>query len=118
MRRYSRLNYLIIFILLVVGCVSTGKTSKDMAIQYRSAFNTLLSQFNTELSVMPPAQQKEWAQKAIPFMSAGVLALQTMDMQANADAPISQETFQSYLNAKNQMIDLIANLVLAKKGAN
>jgi hypothetical protein len=107
----------ILLILLVTGCVTQGQTIKDQAIQYRSAFNTVLSQFNTELAVMPIDQQKIWAQRAVPFMSAGVLALQTIDMQANAGAPVTQETIQAYLVAKNQMIDLIANLVLAKKGA-
>ena len=105
-----------IILILLIGCSPMGMTTKDQAIQYRSGFNTLLSQFNTELSVMPIDQQKIWAQRAIPFMQAGVLVLNTMDMQINAGGPITQENIQAYLAAKNNMIDLIANLVLAKKG--
>ena len=106
----------LILMLLVAGCATSGTSTKDLAIQYRSAFNALLTQFDTELSTMPIDQQKSWAQKSVPFISAGVLALQTMDMQIGASGEMSQQTLQAYLTAKNQMIDLVANLMLAKKG--
>jgi hypothetical protein len=103
--------------LLLAGCAQTGaKTGIDQAIQFRSAFNTLLAQFNTELAAMPPDQQKVWAQKAVPFMQAGVLALNTMDIAVGAGSSPSPDTIQQYLAAKNQLIDLTASLILAKKG--
>jgi hypothetical protein len=117
MKRIKMAIVPILFIMLLAGCTQTGaKTGIDQAIQFRSAFNTLLAQFNTELSVMPPEQQKIWAQKAVPFMQAGVLALNTMDIAAGAGTSVSPETIQQYLTAKNQMIDLTASLILAKKG--
>lgn len=102
---------------LVAGCTQLGKNpSIDQAIQYRSGFNTMLSQFNAELAAMPPADQKAWAQKAAPIVQAGVLALDTMDVAVGLGGQPSPETIQQYLTAKNQMIDLLAKLVLAKGG--
>ena len=108
---------LLAMVVLVAGCAQMGaKTGVDQAIQYRSAFNTLLAQFNSELAVMPAPQQKEWATKSLPIVQAGILALNTMDLAVGAGATPTPQTVQQYLAAKNQMIDLTASLILAKKG--
>lgn len=112
----KRLALVPIILILLVGCATQGTTTKDMAIQYRSGFNALLTQFDSELSTMPADQQKVWAQRSVPFITAGTIALQTIDMQVGTTGQMSAEAFQAYLTAKNQMIDLVANLVLAKKG--
>jgi hypothetical protein len=102
---------------MVAGCAGLGgKTGIDQAIQYRAGFNTLLSQWNTEIAVMPAEAQKEWATKALPIVIAGVTALDTMDIVVGAGGTPTPENVQAYLNAKNKMIDLLASLVLAKKG--
>ena len=107
----------ILLILLVVGCTNmSGKAGIDQAIQYRATFNTILSQWNIELSGMPVEQQKAWATKALPFVTGGVAALDTMDIVVGAGGTPTPENIQAYLAAKNKMIDLLASLVLAKKG--
>ena len=118
MRRTIKCSVAVVLaVMLLAGCANLGgKTSIDQAIQYRSAFNTVLGQWNTELSVLPPADQKAWATKAIPFVQAGVLALDTMDIAAGLGTAPTPENIQAYLTAKNRMIDLLAQLILAKKG--
>jgi uncharacterized protein YceK len=112
-----KITALFIVCALFVGCASMGgKTGIDQAIQYRAGFNTLLSQWNTELAAMPAESQKEWATKALPIVVAGVTALDTMDIVVGAGGTPTPENVQAYLNAKNKMIDLLASLVLAKKG--
>ena len=108
---------MVLLALMLAGCANMGgKTSIDQAIQYRSAFNTLLGQFNSELAAMPAVQQKDWATKSLPIVQAGVLALNTMDIAVGAGTSPTPENIQQYLTAKNQMIDLTAALILAKKG--
>jgi hypothetical protein len=109
---------IILCIILMAGCAALigTNTPLDQAIQYRSAFNTMLAQWNLELSGMPIDQQKAWAQKAIPFVQAGVMALDTMDLTIGAGSQPTPDTIQQYLMAKNRMIDLLAQLILAKKG--
>lgn len=112
-------------IVMLLGFVCIGATCQnhginvplDTAIQYRSAFNTMLMQWNSELATMPTTDQKLWAQKALPFVQAGVLALDSMDIAVGLGGQPSPETIQQYLAAKNQMIDLLAQLIVAKKGA-
>ena len=110
-------------IIVLLGFVCIGATCQrqglpvDSSIAYRSGFNTMLAQWNAELTAMPPADQKVWAQKALPIVQAGVLALDTMDIAVGLGGQPSPETVQQYLIAKNQMIDLLAQLILAKKGA-
>ena len=107
----------ILALVLLVACAQIqGVTSKDQAIQYRSAFNTMLGQWNTELAGLPLDQQKVWAQKSLPFVKSGVLALDTIDTAVGLGGNPTPETVQQYLVAKNAMIDLIAQLILAKKG--
>ena len=101
---------------MLAGCPAGGKATIDQAIQYRAGFNTLLSQWNMELAGMPVDQQKMWAVKALPFVTGGVAALDTMDMVIGAGGTPTPENIQAYLVAKNKMIDLLASLVLAKKG--
>ena len=118
MKRTIKVSLAMVLLLaLVAGCAQTGaKTGIDQAIQYRSAFNTLLGQFNSELAAMPAVQQKDWATKSLPIVQAGVLALNTMDIAVGAGTSPTPENIQQYLTAKNQMIDLTAALILAKKG--
>lgn len=115
----NRKTILVVMICLamVVGCATMGGSpTLDTAIQYRSGFNTMLSQWNTELATLPPADQKAWAQKAVPVVQSAVLALDTMDIAVGLGGQPLPETVQQYLAAKNQMIDLLAKLVLAKGG--
>ena len=115
----------VILMVMLLGFLAVGATCQqpgvnvpmDAAIQYRSAFNTMLMQWNSELAVMPPADQKVWAQKALPFVKSGVLALDSMDIAVGLGGQPSPETVRAYLAANNQMIDLLAQLILAKKGA-
>lgn len=115
--RQTRLTVLVVLVALLVGCAGMqATTSLDQAIQYRGAFNTLLSQWNTELAGMPQPMQREWAQKAVPVVQAGVLALDTIDVMAGAGGTITADNVQVYLTSKNKLIDLISQLILAKKG--
>jgi hypothetical protein len=107
----------LICILLIAGCTQMqGKSNIDNQIIYRSQFNTALQQLNFELGTMPPDTQKAWAQKAVPFVYACSLALDTMDMAIGTGSTPSPEDIQAFLKAKNQMIDVLAQIVLAKKG--
>ena len=116
MRRTLKLSLAMVLLALMLAGCGGKQTSIDQAIQYRGAFNTLLAQYNAELAAMPAVQQKDWATKSLPIVQAGVLALNTMDLAVGAGTPPTPETIQQYLTAKNQMIDLTAALILAKKG--
>jgi hypothetical protein len=106
----------ITLLMLLTGCAGT-LSSIDQAIQYRSGFNTMLSQWNIELATLPPVEQKVWANQALPYIKAGVMALDTMDIVIQTGNTPSPENVQAYLQAKNAMIDLLAKLILTKKGA-
>jgi len=113
----KKIIILLAMVALIAGCSGMGgKATIDQAIQYRSGFNTMLSQWNTELAALPPADQKQWAVKAVPVVQGAVLALDTMDVAVGLGGQPTPETVQQYLIAKNKMIDLLAQLVLAKKG--
>ena len=108
---------MVLLALMLAGCANMGgKSGIDQAIQYRAGFNTILSKWNIELVGMPVDQQKAWATKALPFVTGGVAALDTMDIVVGAGGTPTPENIQAYLVAKNKMIDLLASLVLAKKG--
>lgn len=116
MKRLMKPVIPIIFILLILGCVQTGKTPIDQAIQYRSLFNSTLLSFETNLKTLPAPSQQKYSAMAIPFAMAGMTALDTMDLLASAGNPIDQTTLQQYLTAKNNLIDIIAKIVTEKGG--
>ena len=53
---------------------------------------------------------------AVPFATAGMMSLDTMDMLASAGSAIDATTLQQYLAAKNALIDLIAKIMIEKGG--
>lgn len=112
--KHAKLTVVLIMCALLAAC-ATAPTI-DTSIKYRSQFNALLSQFNLELAGMPLDQQKAWAQKAAPFVQTGATALDMMDITAGAGGTITPENLQQFMTAKNALIDLVANLVLSKKG--
>ena len=118
--RVLRVVSILTVVCLVAACAGIQQTQPksaiDTQIMYRSQFNTALQQLNFELSTMPPDQQKAWAQKVIPFVSACSVALDAMDVEIGTGSSPSPENVQAYLTAKNQMIDTLAQIVLAKKG--
>lgn len=117
MKRLPIYSVVFVCILMLAGCANVGgKPTLDQAIQYRSGFNTMLAQWNTELTSLEPLEQKAWAQKAAPFVQSAVLALDTMDLAVGLGSTPSPETVQQFLVAKNKMIDLMAQLALAKGG--
>jgi len=108
---------LVVFVLaMVVGCATQGKSNIDQAIQARAAFNITLGSFNTNLATLPAAQQTKYANKAVPVVKGGVLALDTMDAMVASGVSPTPETLQQYLAAKNALIDMIAQIVLEQKG--
>lgn len=117
MKTAIRISVVLMLAFFVMGAMCQGVTSKDQAIQYRSAFNTMLAQWNAELAGLPLEQQKSWAQQSLPLVNSGVLALNTMDIAVGLGGQPTPETIQQYLAAKNAMIDLLAKLILTKKGA-
>lgn len=106
----------ILFILLLAGCAQTQKTSIDQAIQYRSIFNSTLLSFETNLKTLPVVSQQKYAAMALPFATAGMTTLNTMDMLASNGSAIDATTLQQYLAAKNALIDLIAKIMIEKGG--
>ena len=117
MKRLKMAIIPVLFIMLLVGCAQTqGKTTIDQAIQYRSIFNSTLLSFETNLKTLPAASQYKYASMAVPFATAGMMSLDTMDMLAANGSAIDATTLQQYLAAKNAMIDLIAKVMIEKGG--
>jgi hypothetical protein len=115
--RHAKRFIPLLCLLLMLGCAQyQGKSTIDQQIMYRSQFNTALQQLNFELGTMAPEHQKAWAQKVVPFVTACAAALDTMDIVIGTGSSPSPENVQAYLTAKNQMIDVLAQIVLAKKG--
>ena len=116
MKRIKMAIIPVLFILLLAGCVQTQKTTIDQAIQYRSIFNSTLLSFETNLKTLPAASQQKYASMAVPFATAGMMSLDTMDMLAANGSAIDATTLQQYLAAKNALIDLIAKIMIEKGG--
>ena len=105
----------LVVMLALVACQGR-QTTIDQAIQYRAAFNAAVGSFYSELQALPQAQQKDFASKAVPIVTAGKLALDTMDSMVGAGQSITPDQVQAFLAAKNQMLDLLASIVVAKGG--
>lgn len=115
MRKRFTVVGLVLAVCLLAGC--PGKqTTIDQCIQYRSMFNSTLNSLSTNLATLPQPQQQKYAEMALPFASAGALALDMMDAATANGGQIPANELQKFLKAKNDLIDLVAKIILEKKG--
>lgn len=112
----TKLAVIAVVFALLAGCAGQQVSTLDQAIQARAAFNMALGSFNSNLVGMPEPLKTEYANKALPVVQSGVLALNTMDAMVAAGTAPTTETLQQYLAAKNALIDMVAEMVIKKGG--